>query len=217
MGRLDLGSGAAPAFLRSLCPLPLTFAQIKPGQVVKLMSREQVPADCVLLMSSEPAGRAYVETSGLDGETNLKTKQAKESLWNEQGPLAFPSLLPPIIVALYSPALVFCFAQLCCLQVRTGLTPNCVQANAPSSFPPLPTAGWIHLNAIQIYTTGSVQWAFPPCCLRHRSILTKFCCEARLYATANGSWLWLYTLVSKPRCASTLVKEQQKCRQLTDR
>lgn len=56
-----------------------------PGQVVKLMSRDQVPADCVLLMSSEPAGRAYVETSGLDGETNLKTKQAKESLWNEEG------------------------------------------------------------------------------------------------------------------------------------
>jgi P-type E1-E2 ATPase len=58
-----------------------------PGQVVKLMSRDQIPADCVLLVSSEPAGRAYVETSGLDGETNLKTKQAKESLWNEEGSL----------------------------------------------------------------------------------------------------------------------------------
>ena len=68
--------------------MPLTCTQIKPGQVVKLMSREQIPADCVLIMSSEPAGRAYVETSGLDGETNLKTKQAKESLWNEQGALA---------------------------------------------------------------------------------------------------------------------------------
>jgi phospholipid-transporting ATPase len=68
--------------------MSLTCTQIKPGQVVKLMSREQVPADCVLIVSSEPAGRAYVETSGLDGETNLKTKQAKESLWNEQGALA---------------------------------------------------------------------------------------------------------------------------------
>lgn len=68
---------------------PLTFSQVKPGHVVKLMSREQIPADCVLLVSSEPAGRAYVETSGLDGETNLKTKQAKESLWNEQGVIIF--------------------------------------------------------------------------------------------------------------------------------
>jgi magnesium-transporting ATPase (P-type) len=54
------------------------------------MSRDQIPADCVLLVSSEPAGRAYVETSGLDGETNLKTKQAKESLWNEEGLLRNP-------------------------------------------------------------------------------------------------------------------------------
>jgi magnesium-transporting ATPase (P-type) len=52
------------------------------------MSRDQIPADCVLLVSSEPAGRAYVETSGLDGETNLKTKQAKESLWHEEGSFA---------------------------------------------------------------------------------------------------------------------------------
>jgi len=62
-----------------------TWAQVKPGQIVKLMSRDQIPADCVLLATSEPNGRAYVETSGLDGETNLKTKQAKEFLWNEQG------------------------------------------------------------------------------------------------------------------------------------
>lgn len=34
------------------------------------------PADMALLSSSDPLGIAYIETSNLDGETNLKIRQA---------------------------------------------------------------------------------------------------------------------------------------------
>jgi len=42
------------------------------------MKGEEVPADMVLVMSSEPMGLAMVQTMNLDGETNLKRRNALE-------------------------------------------------------------------------------------------------------------------------------------------
>lgn len=46
------------------------------GDVVKLVRNEAAPADLVLLHSNGANGIAYIETMALDGETNLKSKQA---------------------------------------------------------------------------------------------------------------------------------------------
>ncbi|ODA79125.1 hypothetical protein RJ55_04717 [Drechmeria coniospora] len=46
------------------------------GDVVRLRRDQSVPADLVLLHATGPNGVAYIETMALDGETNLKSKQA---------------------------------------------------------------------------------------------------------------------------------------------
>lgn len=50
---------------------------VKVGDIVKVTNEEPFPADLMLLSSSEPEGLCYIETANLDGETNLKIKQAK--------------------------------------------------------------------------------------------------------------------------------------------
>lgn len=52
------------------------WQDIRVGDVVRLRRDENVPADLVLLHASGPDGVAYIETMALDGETNLKSKQA---------------------------------------------------------------------------------------------------------------------------------------------
>lgn len=52
------------------------WVDVAVGDVVRVESEEPFPADIVLLASSEPEGLCYIETANLDGETNLKIKQA---------------------------------------------------------------------------------------------------------------------------------------------
>jgi magnesium-transporting ATPase (P-type) len=47
---------------------------IRQGHFVFVKNREMVPADMILLASSGDSGSAYIETSSIDGETNLKLR-----------------------------------------------------------------------------------------------------------------------------------------------
>lgn len=53
------------------------------GDIIQIKSDEPIPADILILKTSEPKGVCYVETKNLDGETNLKHKWAPKDLMNE--------------------------------------------------------------------------------------------------------------------------------------
>lgn len=57
---------------------PKKWKKIQAGEVVKMWANETIPCDMVILGTSDPSGIAYIQTMNLDGESNLKTRYARQ-------------------------------------------------------------------------------------------------------------------------------------------
>ncbi|KAF6143025.1 hypothetical protein GIB67_041093 [Kingdonia uniflora] len=74
------------------------WKKIRAGEVVRVRVNETIPCDMVLLATSDPSGVAYIQTMNLDGESNLKTRYARQetttlSLFDVNGGTAVSGLI----------------------------------------------------------------------------------------------------------------------------
>ena len=67
-------AGSRPHWKRS------AWEDLRVGDFVKIMDRESIPADILICATSEDENVAFVETKNLDGETNLKSRNALPAL-----------------------------------------------------------------------------------------------------------------------------------------
>ncbi|KAH7889506.1 hypothetical protein F5I97DRAFT_1844721 [Phlebopus sp. FC_14] len=56
------------------------WEDVRVGDFVKIMNNEPIPADVLICSTSEEDNVAFVETKNLDGETNLKSRNASSAL-----------------------------------------------------------------------------------------------------------------------------------------
>ena len=54
----------------------ILWQDVQVGDLLKVHDHELIPADGILLSSSDPKGTCFLETSNLDGEANLKARTA---------------------------------------------------------------------------------------------------------------------------------------------
>jgi len=69
-------NGNAPMQYENIAFQKVKRKDIRAGDIVLIKNREMVPADIILLASSGENGAAYIETSPIDGETNLKLRNS---------------------------------------------------------------------------------------------------------------------------------------------
>lgn len=68
------------------------WKDVQVGDFVKVMCNEIVPADLLLMHTSDPSGVCLIETSNLDGETNLKQRRALSGICVSVSDTLFPPM-----------------------------------------------------------------------------------------------------------------------------
>ncbi|XP_074068587.1 phospholipid-transporting ATPase VB isoform X2 [Macrotis lagotis] len=60
------------------------WKDVRVGDFVRLQCNEIIPADILLLFSSDPSGVCHLETANLDGETNLKQRRVVKGFLHQE-------------------------------------------------------------------------------------------------------------------------------------
>ena len=68
------------------------WKDVRVGDFVRLMCDELIPADILLLHSADEDGLCYIQTSNLDGETNLKQRHVVKGALEQQKQSVFDSI-----------------------------------------------------------------------------------------------------------------------------
>jgi phospholipid-translocating ATPase len=80
-------STASPAFVKTV-----PSSKLRVGDFVIIEKNQRVPADCVLLRTSDSSGTCFVRTDQLDGETDWKLRVAIEPTQAVQSDTDLPQL-----------------------------------------------------------------------------------------------------------------------------
>lgn len=61
------------------------WRDVRVGDFIQMRCNEIIPADILLLFSSDPNGICHLETANLDGETNLKQRRVVKGFSQQVG------------------------------------------------------------------------------------------------------------------------------------
>ena len=59
----------------------MAVANLKVGDIIKVHKDERVPADMVLLQTTEKSGAVFIRTDQLDGPDTLSLHQTNKEVW----------------------------------------------------------------------------------------------------------------------------------------
>ncbi|RZF38045.1 hypothetical protein LSTR_LSTR006444 [Laodelphax striatellus] len=177
----------------------ILWKEIRVGDIVHLSNNENIPADILLLRSSDPQGLCYVDSCNLDGETNLKQRQIARGFLKKQ-PEFTPSMFRSVVeveapttkIYRFHGAIIHPSGERVPVGTENLLLRDCVLKNTDYVEGIVVYAG--HETKAMLNNNGprwkrsSLEKQINEDIMWCVVILLVFCCLG-----ASGSWLWLST------------------------